>query len=56
MLRRLSACHAQRRTPHHAHRYQSAGTGIGDWPSQGPTLGKHLLQATSSWAQAPSAH
>jgi hypothetical protein len=38
------------------HRYQRAGTGIRDRPSQGPTLGKHLLQATSSWAQAPSAH
>lgn len=38
------------------HRYQRAGTGIRDWPSQGPTLGKHLLQAASSRAQATSAH
>lgn len=38
------------------YRHQRAGTGIRDWPSQGPTLGKHLLQTTSSWAQAPSAH
>ncbi len=38
------------------HRYQCAGAGIRDRPSQGATLGKHLLQVTSSWTQTTSAN